>query len=79
MRGVEVEALLLRLRRQILEVFGLHDETLEGDRDVAKELEMDGERVGLQIFGMQGFLGDGIAIIIFMAFGDGEFGRIDSR
>ena len=78
-RGVEVEALLLRLRRQILEVFGLHDETLEGDRDVAKELEMDGERVGLQIFGMQGFLGDGIAIIIFMAFGDGEFGRIDSR
>ena len=78
-RGVEVEALLLRLRRQILEVFGLHDEALEGDRDVAKELEMDGERVGLQIFGMQGFLGDGIAIIIFMAFGDGEFGRIDSR
>ena len=79
MRRVEVEALLLRLGRQILDVFAPEGEALEGQREVAEELEMDGECVGLEVFGMGGFLGDRIAIIVFMAFGDGEFGRIDSR
>ena len=74
MRRVEVEALLFRLGRQVLDVFALDGEALEGQREVAEELEMDGERVGLEVFGMGGFLGEGIAIIVFMAFGDSEFG-----
>lgn len=74
MRRVEVEALLLRLGRQVLDVFALDGEALEGQREVAEELEVDGERVRLQVFGIEGFLGERIAIIVFMAFGDGEFG-----